>query len=66
VPDDALERLRRWEDAGGHWRIVSERAGSLVVALERCDGGEEVDRVVSHDPAFIDYATSHSDGWSGG
>jgi len=39
-----LERLRRWEDAGGTWRVVGRRAGAVTIALCRCDGGEEVDR----------------------
>jgi hypothetical protein len=56
----ALETLRRWEDAGGHWRILTDRGGSLVVSLERCDGGEEMDRIESDEPAFVDYARSRS------
>ncbi|GAB3866739.1 hypothetical protein GCM10028801_39340 [Nocardioides maradonensis] len=38
-----LDRVLRWETAGGEATIVSEGA-ELVVALLRCDGGEEVDR----------------------
>jgi hypothetical protein len=60
VADDALKTLRRWEDAGGHWRILAERAGSLVVSLERCDGGEEMDRIESDEPGFVDYVRSRS------
>lgn len=48
-----LDRLRRWEDLGGTWRVVSRREGVLVLSLCRCDGGEEVDRLASraHDLA---------------
>jgi hypothetical protein len=46
-----LDRLRRWEDSGGTWRVVGRRADTVTIALCRCDGGEEVDRFASTDPA---------------
>jgi hypothetical protein len=64
VADDALDTLRRWEDAGGQWRVVAERKDSVVVALERCDGGEEIDRIEGRDRAFVEYVTSRGDGSS--
>jgi hypothetical protein len=53
---DGIERLRRWEDAGGTWRVLhgrvtpaagDETGGDTgpLVSLCRCDGGEEVERV---------------------
>ena len=45
-----LEELRRWEDFGGTWEVLSRRGDLRVVALLRCDGGEEVGRLVSDDP----------------
>jgi hypothetical protein len=48
-----LDRLRRWEDAGGTWRVAARRADSVTIALCRCDGGEEVDRFSTEDPAVI-------------
>jgi hypothetical protein len=52
---DGIERLRRWEDAGGTWRVLHGRgddgAGGgedgpgPLVSLCRCDGGEEVERL---------------------
>lgn len=39
-----LDKLVRWEDAGGTWRVLSRRSDSLTIALCRCDGGEEVER----------------------
>jgi hypothetical protein len=50
-----LDRLRRWEDSGGTWRIVSRRADTVMIALCRCDGGEEVDRFSTSDPAVIEH-----------
>jgi hypothetical protein len=54
-PLPGLERLRRWEDAGGHWRVLVRASSRVVVALERCDGGEEVDRFESAEPEVLDY-----------
>jgi len=48
-----VERLRRWEDAGAVWRVVSEASSGLTIALLRCDGGEEVDRLVCDDPDLV-------------
>lgn len=50
-----LEKLRRWEDAGGTWRLDARREDTLTIALCRCDGGEEVDRLVSAEPALAAY-----------
>jgi len=51
-----LERLRRWEDAGGTWQLAGTGAtGEVRLVLCRCDGGEEVDRLVSADPDLIAY-----------
>src|SRR5690349_18195566 len=38
VPE-LLVALRRWQDAGGVWRVVDRRDGAVTVALCRCDGG---------------------------
>ncbi len=54
-----VERLTRWRAAGGEWRVLGRTPGSLTVALLTCDGGEEMDRIVSSDPAFVAYV----DGW---
>jgi len=52
---DDLAALRRWEDAGGTWVVMRRHAGSVTVSLCRCDGGEEAERLVSEDPALVDY-----------
>jgi hypothetical protein len=46
-PTDPVEVLTRWELSGGAWSVVSRTRERVVVALLRCDGGEEVDRFVS-------------------
>jgi hypothetical protein len=52
---DDVGRLRRWEDAGGTWRILGRSPAGLVLALCTCDAGEEVDRLHSADPALRAY-----------
>jgi hypothetical protein len=56
-----LETLRRWEASGAVWRIADRRPGSVEIALLTCDGGEEVGRLLSSDPALLDYVGS----WTG-
>ncbi len=51
----ALETLRRWETAGGHWQVLSRSPSGLIVALLRCDAGEEAHRFTSPDPALAAY-----------
>lgn len=48
-----LERLRRWEDSGGTWRVVRRRPDSVTIALCQCVGGEEADRLTSTDAAVL-------------
>lgn len=55
MTDDAVEALRRWEDSGAHWAVIARRDGVLTVALYRCDGGEEVDRLTSADPKLREF-----------
>lgn len=53
--ESALETLRRWETAGGHWQVLSRGPSGLIVALLRCDAGEEAHRFTSPDPALAEY-----------
>ena len=55
VKEPVVETLRRWESAGGHWRVLSRNPAGLIVALVRCDGGEEMHRIASSDPALSAY-----------
>lgn len=57
TPD--LDRLRRWEDAGGTWEIVHRTQNEVTVALCRCDGGEEADRFRSAEPALLEFVAEH-------
>lgn len=50
-----LETLRRWETAGGHWQVLSRGPSGLIVALLRCDAGEEAHRFASPDPDLAAY-----------
>ena len=48
--------LRRWESSGATWRVVGRTGtGVLTVSLLTCDGGEEMSRLVSDDPALRAY-----------
>lgn len=51
--EDQVAVLQRWEDAGAHWAVIDRHAQSVTVGLYRCDGGEEVDRFTSDDPALL-------------
>lgn len=52
-PGSDLARLTRWEASGGVWEVVARPPGRVTVALLRCDGGEEMDRFTSADPAVL-------------
>ena len=52
---DRVAELRRWQDSGAVWEVLSRAGGRVTVALLRCDGGEEVDRFTSDDPALLEY-----------
>ena len=53
-----LDALRRWEDAGGQWHLVAHNESSVRIALCRCDGGEEVQRITSREPALMRYVAN--------
>jgi hypothetical protein len=56
----ALSVLRRWEDSGGTWRVVSRSHRSVDLALLTCDGGEEMDRLTSTDPEVLTFVGERS------
>jgi len=58
---DPVEVLRRWRAAGAVWRVVSRTPDRATVALCRCDGGEEVDRLTSDDPRLLAYLDEADD-----
>ena len=52
---DRVAELQRWQDSGAVWEVISRTRGRVTVALLRCDGGEEVDRFTSDDPALLSF-----------
>ena len=52
---DFVALLRRWEDAGGLWRVLDRAGSSVTVGLYRCDGGEETDRFAATDPRLAEF-----------
>ncbi len=50
------EQIRRWEETGGGWRILSAGPDSATVQLIDCTGGEVVEEVRSSDPHFVKWA----------
>ncbi|WP_238422855.1 hypothetical protein [Gordonia sp. 'Campus'] len=55
-----LDDLVRWEDSGAGWRVIHSGPAGVTLALLRCDGGEEVDRVVVDDPEVIAHVGGRS------
>ncbi len=61
---DLVATVRRWETAGGTWRVVERSDQTIVLGLFSCDGGEEMERLVSSDPdlaRFVDEAARERD-----
>jgi len=52
---DRVAALQRWEEAGAHWRLIARRRDAVTIAMLRCDGGEEVERFTSSDPALLSF-----------
>ena len=52
---DRVAELQRWQDAGAVWEVISRNGDRVTVALLRCDGGEEVDRFTSDNPALLGF-----------
>jgi hypothetical protein len=52
---DFVAVLRRWEDAGGVWRVLGQDREAITVGLYRCDDGEEADRFDATDPRLAEF-----------
>jgi hypothetical protein len=50
---DLVRVLNRWQDSGAVWRVVERTPSRITVALLRCDGGEEVQRLSSSNPIWL-------------
>jgi hypothetical protein len=59
---DIVGDLRRWADSGGVWRVLRWSPERVTVALLRCDGGEEADRLTTTHPAALRYLRDHASG----
>ncbi|QGN35436.1 hypothetical protein GJV80_07440 [Microlunatus sp. Gsoil 973] len=58
-----LQRLVRWQDSGATWRVLSDRKGTVSIALCRCDDeSEEVDRLISDAPDLLDFVRTRQTG----
>lgn len=44
--EDAVAILDRWQHFGGTWRVTERSDGQVTIALFRCDGGEEQQRII--------------------
>jgi hypothetical protein len=53
MAEDPVDLLRRWETFGATWRVIARGPRGVTVSLCRCDGGEEVQRLTSADPALL-------------
>jgi hypothetical protein len=53
MAQDPVAVLQRWAAAGAVWRVIDRRRHTVTVALYRCDGGEEMDRISSADPRLL-------------
>lgn len=62
---DRVEELRRWQDNGAVWTVVSRAGDRVTVALLRCDGGEEIDRFISSDPDLLRFVGDRSNSLDG-
>jgi hypothetical protein len=61
APDrDLIEVLQRWQEAGAVWRVVARSRTRVTVALCRCDGGEEVERLTTSHPATLRFLTGRT------
>ena len=52
---DFVPLLRRWENAGGLWKVLSRDHDAVIIGLYRCDGGEEADRFEATDPRVTEF-----------
>jgi hypothetical protein len=59
-PDAPIETLRRWQESGARWRVVSRAKSRITIALMTCDGGETVHALTSTDPELLAFVGSRS------
>jgi hypothetical protein len=59
-PAPPVEIVRRWQESGAMWRVVSRTSSGISIALMTCDGGEEVHRLTSSDPELLAFVGTRS------
>ena len=57
---DLIAVLTRWQDAGAIWQVVVHSGSRATVALLRCDGGEEVERLTTAHPGTLRFLAGRS------
>lgn len=50
-----VEKLKRWEDGGAIWQVLFRSGTTVAVSLMTCTANEEVDRLVTDDPAVLEF-----------
>ena len=60
--EDPVTQLCRWEAFGAVWEVVHRDERGATVSLRRCDGGEEVGRLTSADPALLAFLDRRAQG----
>jgi hypothetical protein len=60
VEGSPVEALRRWEAMGAVWRVTARTGSRLTISLLRCDGGEEVETLVSSDSDLLEFVGDRS------
>lgn len=61
MADDIIDELIRWSNSGAVWRVASRTDDRVVVALFSCDGGEEMHRITTADPAVLRWIGDRTD-----
>jgi hypothetical protein len=61
MPESPVETLRRWEDSGAVWRVVSLGEDRAIVQLCACTG-EPVDVLESGDDELLRFLRERSAG----
>jgi hypothetical protein len=60
--EDPVGVLTRWESFGGTWRVVQRTDTGVTISMRRCDGGEQVQELTSHDPQLLAWLQERENG----
>jgi hypothetical protein len=59
--ESVVERLERWQEFGGVWRVLARTPDRVTISFCRCDDGEEVDRVTFRAPQLLHWLGDRTD-----